>query len=140
MPGSLATATAGRSSPSTTSTRTRGLEESSEQYARVADDGRSHQAGNIICTTEATAAAPQGLASLPAAPERLAHALTQVGRPDETVTALRRAVAVFHDMDDEHHEALARQNPDAALRDLRAAPGKRLWWPFGTRRASRTER
>ncbi|MFE3124004.1 hypothetical protein ACFXHD_11355 [Streptomyces hydrogenans] len=81
-----------------------------EQHARVSGDGRSHQAGNSIYITEAT------------------------------VTALRRAVAVFHDMDDEHHEALARQNPDAALRDLRAAPRKRLWWPFGTRRASRTER
>ncbi|GHG25571.1 hypothetical protein [Streptomyces hydrogenans] len=81
-----------------------------EQHARVSGDGRSYQAGNIICTTEAT------------------------------VTALRRAVAVFHDMDDEHHEALARQNPDAALRGLRAAPGKRRWWPFGTGRARRTER
>ncbi|MGW3517849.1 hypothetical protein [Streptomyces hydrogenans] len=63
-----------------------------------------------------------------------------MGRPDETVTALRRAVAVFHDTDDEHHEALARQNPDAALRDLRAARGKGLWRPFGTGRARRTER
>ncbi|MFH9952938.1 tetratricopeptide repeat protein [Streptomyces roseolus] len=66
----------------------------------------------------------------------LGGALARTGSLDQASAAFAAAVAIFRELGDEYSEGLAQRNLEQVQRERTT---KRPWWPFGRRRARRTE-